>query len=75
MVKIGDPVPAFTLTDDRGKNVELSDFRGSKVVVYFFPKANTMAAPSRRVPFAASFQRSRTKYHRNRDQSRQASAG
>lgn len=41
MLKIGDPAPAFTLTDDHGKTVNLSDFRGRKVVIYFYPKANT----------------------------------
>lgn len=41
MLKIGDAAPAFTLTDDHGKTVKLSDFRGSKVVLYFYPKANT----------------------------------
>ena len=41
MLKIGDPAPAFMLTDDCGKTVNLSDFRGRKVVIYFYPKANT----------------------------------
>jgi peroxiredoxin Q/BCP len=41
MVKIGDPAPTFTLPDDCGKTVNLSDFRGSRVVLYFYPKANT----------------------------------
>ena len=33
--------PAFTLTDQHGKKVKLSDFKGKKVVVYFYPKADT----------------------------------
>ena len=41
MLKIGDAAPAFSLTDDRGKTVALSDFRGSRVILYFYPKANT----------------------------------
>jgi len=40
-LRAGDLAPDFTLTDDHGKTVKPSDFRGSKVVVYFFPKANT----------------------------------
>ena len=35
------PRPAFTLTDQHGKKVKLSDFKGKKVVVYFYPKADT----------------------------------
>jgi peroxiredoxin Q/BCP len=37
----GDRAPAFTLTDQNGKKVKLSDFKGKKVVVYFYPKADT----------------------------------
>lgn len=38
---VGDTAPEFTLTDDKGGSVSLSDFRGKKVVVYFYPKADT----------------------------------
>ena len=41
MIEIGEAAPAFTLTDDAGKSVSLSDFRGKKVILYFYPKANT----------------------------------
>ena len=37
----GNRAPAFTLTDQHGKKVKLSDFKGKKVVVYFYPKADT----------------------------------
>ncbi len=37
----GDPAPDFTLTDDTGAPVSLSDFRGRRVVVYFYPAAGT----------------------------------
>lgn len=37
----GDPAPAFTLADQHGAPVSLSDFRGRKVLVYFYPKADT----------------------------------
>ncbi|MDT4921867.1 MAG: thioredoxin-dependent peroxiredoxin [Pseudonocardiales bacterium] len=37
----GDPAPDFTLLDADGKDVSLSDFRGQKVVVYFYPAAMT----------------------------------
>ena len=37
----GDTAPDFTLTDDRGEQVTLSDLRGRKVIVYFYPAAMT----------------------------------
>jgi peroxiredoxin Q/BCP len=41
MLKPGDKAPAFTLEDQDGKKVKLSDFKGQPVVVYFYPKADT----------------------------------
>lgn len=40
-VAVGDRAPAFTLRDDSGAPVSLSDFAGRGVVVYFYPKAFT----------------------------------
>ncbi|MEV5650534.1 thioredoxin-dependent thiol peroxidase [Nocardia sp. NPDC052254] len=37
----GDPAPDFTLPDADGKPVSLSDYRGRKVIVYFYPAAST----------------------------------
>jgi thioredoxin-dependent peroxiredoxin len=37
----GDTAPAFTLPDDAGDQVSLADFRGQKVIVYFYPAAMT----------------------------------
>lgn len=37
----GDPAPAFTLPDADGNEVSLADYRGRKVVVYFYPAAST----------------------------------
>jgi peroxiredoxin Q/BCP len=37
----GDPAPDFTLPDADGKPVALADYRGRKVVVYFYPAAMT----------------------------------
>jgi len=37
----GDPAPDFTLPDADGNPVTLSDLRGKRVVVYFYPKAST----------------------------------
>ena len=37
----GDKAPTFALTDDAGKSVKLSDFKGRRVIVYFYPAAMT----------------------------------
>jgi len=40
-LKIGDKAPAFTLKDQLGAPVKLSSFKGRKVLVFFYPKADT----------------------------------
>lgn len=40
-LKEGDKAPAFTAKDQNGKEVSLSDFKGKKVVLYFYPKDDT----------------------------------
>ena len=40
-LKTGDKAPAFTLLDQDENKVRLSDFKGRKVLVYFYPKADT----------------------------------
>ena len=37
----GDPAPDFTLPDADGKQVSLADYRGRRVIVYFYPAAMT----------------------------------
>src|SRR4051794_19882999 len=41
MIESGQPAPDFTLPDQHGESVTLSDLRGGTVVLYFYPKANT----------------------------------
>jgi len=41
MIEQGSIAPDFTLTADDGSEVSLSDLRGKKVVLYFYPRANT----------------------------------
>jgi thioredoxin-dependent peroxiredoxin len=41
MLNAGDPAPDFTLPDQHGNAVTLSDFKGKTVVLYFYPKADT----------------------------------
>lgn len=40
-LSIGDLAPDFALTADNGKTVHLSDYRGKRVVLYFYPKDDT----------------------------------
>lgn len=40
-VKVGDKAPEITGTDQHGKKVSLSDFKGKKLVLYFYPKDDT----------------------------------
>ena len=37
----GDKAPDFELMDQNGKTVRLADFKGKKLLLYFYPKANT----------------------------------
>ena len=41
MLKTGQKAPEFTLTSDEGKEISLRDFQGRRVLIFFFPKANT----------------------------------
>lgn len=41
MLSIGTKAPEFTLEDKDGNKVSMSDFKGKKVVIYFYPKDNT----------------------------------
>src|SRR5215472_10629614 len=40
-MKVGDRAPDFSVMNDQGEKVKLSDFRGKKVVLYFYPKDDT----------------------------------
>jgi peroxiredoxin Q/BCP len=40
-ISAGDKAPTFTLLDQDGQKVKLTDFKGRKVLVYFYPKADT----------------------------------
>ena len=41
MLKVGDQAPEFSLPNQDGDNVSLSDYKGKKLVIWFFPKAST----------------------------------
>lgn len=40
-LNVGDTAPAFSLADATGNTVSLSDYAGQRVLVYFYPRANT----------------------------------
>jgi|SwirhisoilCB2_FD_contig_71_223879_length_1424_multi_3_in_0_out_0_3 peroxiredoxin Q/BCP len=40
-LKVGDPAPEFTLPAEDGRQVSLADYRGKRVVLYFYPKDDT----------------------------------
>ncbi len=41
MLSVGEIAPDFELSDQNGETVRLSDYRGERVVVYFYPRADT----------------------------------
>ncbi|GAL65067.1 thiol peroxidase Bcp-type [Algibacter lectus] len=40
-LKQGDAVPNFSALDEQGNTISLSDYKGQKLVVFFYPKAST----------------------------------
>lgn len=55
MLEVGTQAPAFTLPDQNGNLVSLSDFAGKKVVLYFYPKDNTPGCTRQACAFAQSY--------------------
>lgn len=49
----GDKAPAFSLPDQQGSTVKLSDFKGRKVLVFFYPKADTPGCTTEGQDFSA----------------------
>ncbi len=54
-IEAGSPAPDFTLPDKDGSLVTLSQFRGRKVVVYFYPRDNTPGCTRQACAFAGAF--------------------
>lgn len=52
----GDTAPAFSLSDDKGTTVSLSDFAGQRVLVYFYPRANTPGCTTEACDFRDAFE-------------------
>ena len=56
MLEIGDKAIDFTLQDKNGKEVSLSDYRGQKVILYFYPKDNTPGCTKQACSFRDHFE-------------------
>ena len=41
LLKEGDKAPVFTLPSESGTEISLNDYKNKKIVLWFFPKANT----------------------------------
>ena len=52
MLEIGTKAPEFTLPDQNGKMHSLSEYRGKKVILYFYPKDNTSGCTKQACNFA-----------------------
>ena len=56
MLEVGMKAPLFTLPDQNGHLVSLSDFIGKKVVLYFYPKDNTPGCTRQACAFGESYE-------------------
>ncbi|WP_324824291.1 thioredoxin-dependent thiol peroxidase [Sinanaerobacter sp. ZZT-01] len=52
MLEAGTKAPDFTLLDKEGKEISLADFRGKKVILYFYPRDNTPGCTKQACGFA-----------------------
>lgn len=60
MLSVGTKAPDFTLMDQSGTPVSLSDFAGKRVVLYFYPKDNTPGCTRQACAFAGAYQEFKT---------------
>lgn len=61
MLEIGVAAPEFCLADQNGKEHRLSDYRGHKVILYFYPKDMTSGCTAQACAFASLFPQFREK--------------
>jgi peroxiredoxin Q/BCP len=61
MLEVGDKAPDFSGVDENGNKVSLKDFKGQKVVLYFYPKDNTTGCTAEACDFRDSYSRIKRK--------------
>lgn len=61
MLEVGTQAPDFTLPDQNGEMKSLSDYRGSKVVLYFYPRDNTSGCTKQACSFGDLYPQFREK--------------
>ena len=61
MLEVGQKAPDFTLPDQNGTPVRISDFLGKKVVLYFYPRDNTPGCTRQACAFAAAYDQFRSR--------------
>jgi peroxiredoxin Q/BCP len=54
-LKVGDTAPDFEIPSDTGELVKLSDFRGKKVILYFYPKDDTSGCTTQACSFRDNY--------------------
>lgn len=61
MLQVGTKAPDFTLSDQNGNTVRLSDFSGKKIILYFYPRDNTPGCTRQACAFAQNYDGFRSK--------------
>ena len=56
MLEVGSKAPDFTLPDKDGREVSLRDFKGKRVVLYFYPRDNTPGCTRQACAFASAYE-------------------
>lgn len=55
-LKVGDQAPAFSAKDQNGELIKLTDFRGKKIILFFYPKDNTPGCTAEACNFRDHYQ-------------------
>ncbi|WP_053992492.1 thioredoxin-dependent thiol peroxidase [Mangrovimonas sp. TPBH4] len=56
-LKVGDQAPDFTAKDEQGNTVTLSDYKGKKLVLFFYPKASTPGCTAEACDLSNNYER------------------